>query len=194
MKKLLVIASALMLAILLAGLTAGAATASLGGVTNLYKTGCGGCHGDPSGPGADGHGTGGAVIIADTNGEIGQGTQKAGTKETYVVALVGLLPGPFGGINAAVEDGGGNKAGTMAAGLNTAAKDYKKQIVQAPPTQGRNVNGRVWTFDWTAPAVPGTYTLYAATVAANGIGSGIGAGPDATDFWFMGQYTITVTP
>lgn len=192
MKKVLIIASALTLTVLLVALGAGVATASLGGVTNKYKTGCGPCHGNNGGSGnggIDGNGTGGVVVMTDTNGENGSGTQKAGTKETYVVALVGLLPGPFGGINAAVENGSGTVSGAMTAGLNTAAKDYGKQIVQAPPTAGRNINGRVFTFDWTAPATPGTYTLYAAVQAANGTGT-----PDANDFWYKSQYTITVTP
>lgn len=190
MKKIVIIASITAVAVLVIAFSAGIATGSVGGVDNHYKTGCGPCHGSTES-------TLGKLVMADTSeptGALSNGpsTMKPSEKRTFAVALVAAPPGVSGGIDAAVEDSNGNKVGTMAGGQNTRARIGNQEINQKP--LALSVTGRVYTFDWTAPTTPGTYTLYVASVAANGTG-----GPDfdslpegVRDGWFTESYTIKV--
>lgn len=189
MKKILAISAGLVTVILLSVLVSGIAVGSENGSkTGLFATGCGagiGCH-------SPANGTPGAVIID------GPATMAAGQTATFNVKLVALPLGPVGGIDAAVVDGSGAKAGGMAAVSNVQVK-FGNEVTHVPtmniPAVGNKpVNERMWSFNWTAPSAPGTYTLKVAGNAANGDGKSntlpLPAG--VNDTWYLGEQGITV--
>lgn len=192
MKKLLIAVATSALTILLVGTVVGSATGSLGGVSNRYKNGCAPCHGVQGSLDKIGLANGLAGLPAAPTGEVvinGPAALKAGEKGTYQVVLLAMVPGPVGGFDAAVEDQYGSKAGTMTAGQNSKIRPSSgnQEVGHTPDLGGKAINGRVWTFDWTAPSTPGAYNLYVSALAANGNG-----GPDALDFWYTKQLAIAV--
>lgn len=194
MKKIIICVAVSLFAIVLVGSIVGSASAGMGGGAVGYyggnapgvKTGCIDCHGTTAG-------LAGQVVIN------GPTAMKAGETATFTIALIGAPPGPAGGIDAAIEQynpetGESVKADGLATGINTQYKAESKEITHASALAFTPVNGRVWTFDWTAPA-EGSYTLYAVTVAANGNGR-----PDydtlpkgVADGWYLGNQAITVS-
>lgn len=90
------------------------------------------------------------------------------------------------GTNIVVRDASNAKAGTLA------PDDADLQLVSSELTHRSPkgmVNGRTtFTFTWTAPSTPGTYTLYAAGNAVNLNGNTSG------DFYNLMSQTITVGP
>lgn len=175
MKKVLIIASSLAVTVLVVAIGAGVATGSVGGINGKYKTGCTPCHGLEESPL-------GAVVVS------GPATLAPGQKGTYTVTMAALPPGPVGGMNAAVEDGSASKVGKMFAGTNTSVKSWEpKEVTHSAgaPVVGKAVTGRVFTFDWQAPATPGSYRMYVVTMAGNGNGGYDNTLPAGVgDAWF----------
>lgn len=186
MKKIIIIAASVVTVILISVMVSGIAVGSENGSkTGLYATGCAPCHGTTQG-------TLGTFIID------GPTTMAPGQTVTFNVKLVAMPVGPVGGIDAAVVDNNGAKAGTMAAVSNVQVK-FGNEVTHIPtmniPGVGNKpVNERMWSFDWTAPAMPGTYTLKMASNAANGDGKmNILPLPEGVnDTWYLGEHGITV--
>lgn len=184
MKKILVISGVLVTVVLISSaIVSGIAVGSeSGSMTGKYATGCTPCHGTTQG-------TLGTVMIS------GPTAMAPGETATFDVKLAAMPLGPVGGIDAAVVDAGGAKAGTMTAGSNTQVK-FGNEVTHVVTVASQPVNGRLWSFEWTAPAAPGTYTLKIAANAANGdrkqnllpLPSGV------NDTWYLGEQGITVGP
>lgn len=194
-KKLAIWSFTCLFVVVLVGAAVGTAIAGMGGgAVGMYDSGCKACHGSQPG-------TAGQVVIN------GQSSMTVGQKQTFTVTLIGVPPGPAGGIDAAVveqyngqdatyPDGSDKKADGLAAGVNTQYKAEVKEITHAAPIALTPLNGRVWTFDWTPPA-PGSYKVKVVAVAANGNGRPDGDGnatmpKQLADGWYLGELAITV--
>lgn len=147
-----------------------AALAYSGGITGVTSSGCT-CHG--------------AQSSATTLSLSGNTTTRAGQtlNLTVVVAHSSLQAA---GVNIAVKDQQGQNVGTLAPATGSGLQLSNGELThQQPKTMS---NGQAaFSFTWTAPSTPGTYTLRAAGCAVNGNGNTSG------DAWnFLSPVTLTV--
>lgn len=148
----------------------GILSASSGGITGVSTTGCGTCHGGKS---------------ANTSlSYTGPTTVAPGQTVTYTVSVAHGTH-TYAGTNIAIKNANGQNAGTLAAGtgLRAAAGELTHQAPLA-----FNGGAATFEFQWTAPAVGGTYTLTAAGNAVNKDGTN----SDEDDWNTMNAVSITV--
>lgn len=147
-----------------------AALAYSGGITGVTSSGCT-CHG--------------AQSSATTLSLSGNTTTRAGQTLNLTV-VVAHSSQQAAGVNIAVKDQQGQNVGTLAPATGSGLQLSNGELThQQPKTMS---NGQAaFSFTWTAPSTPGTYTLRAAGNAVNGNGSNSG------DAWnFLSPVTLTV--
>jgi hypothetical protein len=147
-----------------------AALAYSGGITGVTSSGCT-CHG--------------AQSSATTLSLSGNTTTRAGQTLNLTV-VVAHSSQQAAGVNIAVKDQQGQNAGTLAPATGSGLQLSNGELThQQPKTMS---NGQAaFSFTWTAPSTPGTYTLRAAGNAVNGNGNTSG------DAWnFLSPVTLTV--
>jgi hypothetical protein len=147
-----------------------AALAYSGGITGVTSSGCT-CHG--------------AQSSATTLSLSGNTTTRAGQTLNLTV-VVAHSSRQAAGVNIAVKDQQGQNAGTLAPATGSGLQLSNGELThQQPKTMS---NGQAaFSFTWTAPSTPGTYTLRAAGCAVNGNGNTSG------DAWnFLSPVTLTV--
>src|SRR3990172_10792274 len=130
------------------------------GITGRSRTGCGSCHGASPNSG----------VTATFSGPT---TVAPGSTNNYTATVSGN-PTNGGGLDVSVS------GGILAAGANT-------QLIGTEITH-MDGNATTWMFSWTAPATPGTATMYVAGNAVNLNGSTSG------DAWNLATLDITVGP
>jgi hypothetical protein len=147
-----------------------AALAYSGGITGVTSSGCT-CHG--------------AQSSATTLSLSGNTTTRAGQTLNLTV-VVAHSSQQAAGVNIAVKDQQGQNVGTLAPATGSGLRLSNGELThQQPKTMS---NGQAaFSFTWTAPSTPGTYTLRAAGNAVNGNGNTSG------DAWnFLSPVTLTV--
>lgn len=147
-----------------------AALAYSGGITGVTSSGCT-CHG--------------AQSSATTLSLSGNTTTRAGQTLNLTV-VVAHSSRQAAGVNIAVKDQQGQNVGTLAPATGSGLQLSNGELThQQPKTMS---NGQAaFSFTWTAPSTPGTYTLRAAGCAVNGNGNTSG------DAWnFLSPVTLTV--
>jgi hypothetical protein len=147
-----------------------AALAYSGGITGVTSSGCT-CHG--------------AQSSATTLSLSGNTTTRAGQTLNLTV-VVAHSSQQAAGVNIAVKDQQGQNVGTLAPATGSGLQLSNGELThQQPKTMS---NGQAaFSFTWTAPSTPGTYTLRAAGNAVNGNGNTSG------DAWnFLSPVTLTV--
>ncbi len=147
-----------------------AALAYSGGITGVTSSGCT-CHG--------------AQSSATTLSLSGNTTTRAGQTLNLTV-VVAHSSQQAAGVNIAVKDQQGQNVGTLAPATGSGLQLSNGELThQQPKTMS---NGQAaFSFTWTAPSTPGTYTLRAAGCAVNGNGNTSG------DAWnFLSPVTLTV--
>jgi hypothetical protein len=147
-----------------------AALAYSGGITGVTSSGCT-CHG--------------AQSSATTLSLSGNTTTRAGQTLNLTV-IVAHSSRQAAGVNIAVKDQQGQNVGTLAPATGSGLRLSNGELThQQPKTMS---NGQAaFSFTWTAPSTPGTYTLRAAGCAVNGNGNTSG------DAWnFLSPVTLTV--
>ncbi len=147
-----------------------AALAYSGGITGVTSSGCT-CHG--------------AQSSATTLSLSGNTTTRAGQTLNLTV-VVAHSSRQAAGVNIAVKNQQGQNAGTLAPATGSGLQLSNGELThQQPKTMS---NGQAaFSFTWTAPSTPGTYTLRAAGCAVNGNGNTSG------DAWnFLSPVTLTV--
>jgi hypothetical protein len=147
-----------------------AALAYSGGITGVTSSGCT-CHG--------------AQSSATTLSLSGNTTTRAGQTLNLTV-VVAHSSRQAAGVNIAVKDQQGQNVGTLAPATGSGLQLSNGELThQQPKTMS---NGQAaFSFTWTAPSTPGTYTLRAAGNAVNGNGNTSG------DAWnFLSPVTLTV--
>jgi hypothetical protein len=147
-----------------------AALAYSGGITGVTSSGCT-CHG--------------AQSSATTLSLSGNTTTRAGQTLNLTV-VVAHSSQQAAGVNIAVKDQQGQNVGTLAPATGSGLRLSNGELThQQPKTMS---NGQAaFSFTWTAPSTPGTYTLRAAGCAVNGNGNTSG------DAWnFLSPVTLTV--
>ena len=147
-----------------------AALAYSGGITGVTSSGCT-CHG--------------AQSSATTLSLSGNTTTRAGQTLNLTV-VVAHSSRQAAGVNIAVKDQQGQNVGTLAPATGSGLRLSNGELThQQPKTMS---NGQAaFSFTWTAPSTPGTYTLRAAGCAVNGNGNTSG------DAWnFLSPVTLTV--
>jgi hypothetical protein len=147
-----------------------AALAYSGGITGVTSSGCT-CHGAQSS----------ATILSLS----GNTTTRAGQTLNLTV-IVAHSSRQAAGVNIAVKDQQGQNVGTLAPATGSGLQLSNGELThQQPKTMS---NGQAaFSFTWTAPSTPGTYTLRAAGCAVNGNGNTSG------DAWnFLSPVTLTV--
>ena len=147
-----------------------AALAYSGGITGVTSSGCT-CHG--------------AQSSATTLSLSGNTTTRAGQTLNLTV-VVAHSSRQAAGVNIAVKDQQGQNVGTLAPATGSGLRLSNGELThQQPKTMS---NGQAaFSFTWTAPNTPGTYTLRAAGCAVNGNGNTSG------DAWnFLSPVTLTV--
>ena len=147
-----------------------AALAYSGGITGVTSSGCT-CHG--------------AQSSATTLSLSGNTTTRAGQMLNLTV-VVAHSSQQAAGVNIAVKDQQGQNVGTLAPATGSGLQLSNGELThQQPKTMS---NGQAaFSFTWTAPSTPGTYTLRAAGCAVNGNGNTSG------DAWnFLSPVTLTV--
>lgn len=147
-----------------------AALAYSGGITGVTSSGCT-CHGAQSS----------ATILSLS----GNTTTRAGQTLNLTV-VVAHSSQQAAGVNIAVKDQQGQNVGTLAPATGSGLQLSNGELThQQPKTMS---NGQAaFSFTWTAPSTPGTYTLRAAGCAVNGNGNTSG------DAWnFLSPVTLTV--
>jgi hypothetical protein len=147
-----------------------AALAYSGGITGVTSSGCT-CHG--------------AQSSATTLSLSGNTTTRAGQTLNLTV-VVAHSSQQAAGVNIAVKDQQGQNVGTLAPATGSGLRLSNGELThQQPKTMS---NGQAaFSFTWTAPSTPGTYTLRAAGCAVNGNGNTFG------DAWnFLSPVTLTV--
>ena len=146
--------------------------ASSGGKIGSSINGCGGCHG--------GSNNATTVFLREGNGPFSLST---GESKTFKV-VVAHASMPKSGVNIAVKNSSNNNAGSFS-NLTNCVSSNNELTHSAPVTM---TGGETeYTFTWTAPAIPGVYTLRAAGNAVNNNGG------DSGDFWnVMSSITINV--
>jgi hypothetical protein len=147
-----------------------AALAYSGGITGVTSSGCT-CHG--------------AQSSATTLSLSGNTTTRAGQTLNLTV-VVAHSSQQAAGVNIAVKDQQGQNVGTLAPATGSGLQLSNGELThQQPKTMS---NGQAaFSFTWTAPSTPGTYTLRAAGCAVNGNGNNSG------DAWnFLSPVTLTV--
>ncbi len=147
-----------------------AALAYSGGITGVTSSGCT-CHG--------------AQSSATTLSLSGNTTTRAGQTLNLTV-VVAHSSRQAAGVNIAVKDQQGQNVGTLAPATGSGLRLSNEELThQQPKTMS---NGQAaFSFTWTAPSTPGTYTLRAAGCAVNGNGNTSG------DAWnFLSPVTLTV--
>ncbi|MEK6748038.1 MAG: PKD domain-containing protein [Pseudomonadota bacterium] len=123
--------------------------------------------------------TAGAVVPTVAFG--GSASLAAGTTGTYTFTITG---GPA--VNAGFDVAASGGVLAVPTGV-TGIKILTREVVQSSAT-AFTASGVTYTFDWTAPAIAGTYTLYGAGLSGNGDGKD-GAG----DGTAMTTFSVTVT-
>jgi MYXO-CTERM domain-containing protein len=145
----------LRLGVLALGLLPCAAWANSGGIagySGLNKTTCTFCH-KSNLP---------AILPATLSGP---SFLQLGAKGAFTFALP---------ITATLAKGGGLDVAATGGTLSTVATEPQTKILtgevvhSAPKAPGGGIAGISWKFDWTAPMVGGTYTLYGAGILSNG--------------------------
>ncbi|MDH3448255.1 MAG: hypothetical protein OEO18_08950, partial [Gammaproteobacteria bacterium] len=122
------------------------------------------------------HNTGVIPVVAIS----GSQNVAPGTTSTYSFTI-NDSPQLIGGLNVSAS------AGTLQ--LRPADQSLKKIGQELTHAQPATITGALtWQFDWLAPSTPGTYTLYAAGVIADGDQSA--AGDNAA----IDSFTVTVAP
>jgi len=147
-----------------------AALAYSGGITGVTSSGCT-CHG--------------AQSSATTLSLSGNTTTRAGQTLNLTV-VVAHSSRQAAGVNIAVKNQQGQNVGTLAPATGSGLQLSNGELThQQPKTMS---NGQAaFSFTWTAPSTPGTYTLRAAGCAVNGNGNTSG------DAWnFLSPVTLTV--
>ena len=146
------------------------ALAYSGGITGVTTSGCT-CHG--------------AQSNATTLSLSGSTTTRPGQTLNLTV-IVAHSSQQAAGINIAVKDQQGQNAGTLAPATGSGLQLANGELTHQQP---KTMSGgqASFSFSWTAPSTPGTYTLRAAGNAVNGNGNTAG------DAWnFLTPTTLTV--
>ncbi len=159
-------------------MTSSFAFATGGGISGQSQAGCGGvgCHGTTASPAT-------TVSISGVSGSV---TVPAGTQRPFV-ALVAHASLPMAGVDISVKNGAGVNVGefTAGAGLKLMNGELTQDGAQAITGTPRRAQ---FSFVWTAPDQPGTYTLRVAGIAINN-----NLLADAPDAWsVMTAITIVV--
>ncbi|MBK9249179.1 MAG: hypothetical protein IPM69_13965 [Ignavibacteria bacterium] len=153
------------------------AIAHINGISGQSQTGCTGaaCH-----VVAANAATSVTMIGATGTITVAQGAQR------NFSAFVAHATQQAAGINISVKNGAGANAGAFEAGTGLQLLNGELTHVAPQPMTG-TPRGVAFNFVWTAPFVPGTYTLRAAGNAVNNSGNPVG------DVWnFMAPITIIV--
>jgi len=151
MRSIAVIHSTVLLAALT--LLAGIAHADSGGIIGYSGASgaiCTACHSGQSAP----------IVRLDGPMEL-----TPGATGQFTLTLLRTGANAFGGVNIAAS--AGTLTDTNAAGTRMQAGEITHSAPNDVP-----VDGKTWTFDWTAPAVPGMYFLRAAAASTDGTGTG----------------------
>lgn len=141
------------------------------GITGVYQTGCGGCHG----------GTANGNTKLSLSGNT---TVKAGGQGTFTFRVENGNQ-TAGGFNLAIISQAGAKQANLAGGAGV--QNINDELTHTAPGDFDGNNGANFQFTWTAPAAHGTYTLYAAGNAVNENNAQTG------DVWNTMSKTLTVT-
>ncbi len=152
------------------------ASASVAGITGVSKEGCT-CHGSGSPSAAT------SLVLSSSSGKF-----EVEPGGTLILTLQISHPSQVaGGLNVSVRDEAMAKSGTLAPENADEMRVTSKELTHKMPKGF--VNGKTtFTFTWTAPTTPGSYTLYAAGNAVNLNGQSSG------DFFNMITQEITVGP
>ena len=122
------------------------------GIPSQSEFGCGGCHG------------GGQPPVIEL-----EGARTVTPSVTVMMQLVITSTAPLvqthAGYNISVLDGNFEKAGTLQS-VNGKSQVFDGELVHTAPLANQD-GASTFEFEWTAPATPGTYTLYYAGNSVN---------------------------
>lgn len=147
------------------------------GITGLTASGCTSCHGSQN------SGTSVSVVSQSGNFTVNTGGQ------LQLTLIVAHSQKNAAGCNISVKNSSNVNVGTLTPASNSGLQSTSGELTHTQPKTFNN-NEASFSFTWTAPTTPGTYSLRAVGNAVNSDGTASG---DAWNFLSNQPVTITVS-